>query len=291
MVVNAASGRGRGSVVGAQLERAAREAGHEVVRADVGGRAPGECAKLLPTDCGALVVVGGDGTVHSIASWASENRTPVYHAPVGTENLFAREFGMDERGASLVGALEAGRMAQIDLAVCNDRLYVLMASLGMDAGVIHRLARGRTGSIGHWSYAWPILEECRCGQPARVTIEVDGRRVVDTGMGAALVANSRQYAVRLDPAHDARMDDGLLDLVFLPHQSIAELLRWGVLARLRRLEGDSRVVRARGERIEVRAEGDGFPMQIDGEAEGDGRTERAVMEVMPGALRVLLPVG
>ena len=42
----------------------------------------------------AVVVVGGDGTLQSMTSAARRAGTPLYHAPFGTENLFARELGM-----------------------------------------------------------------------------------------------------------------------------------------------------------------------------------------------------
>src|SRR5688572_23208515 len=60
-------------------------------------------AALNGTD--ALLVAGGDGAVRMAAGSASRANTPIYHLACGTENLFAREFGMKCNGDDLVAAL------------------------------------------------------------------------------------------------------------------------------------------------------------------------------------------
>src|SRR5678815_1398252 len=92
--------------------------------------------------------------------------------------------------------------------------FVLMCSLGPDASVMRRLDEARRGPISHLSYIRPILAELRDPCLPRVTIEVDGKRVVDGQTGMVVIANSRQYAIRIDPAYKASMTDGLLDMVF-----------------------------------------------------------------------------
>ncbi len=68
--------------------------------------------------------------------------------------------------------------------------------------------------------------------PPRLTIEADGKVVASDVRGLAILANSRQYAIRLDPARRARMDDGLVDLVILPCSGRMSLLGWLIRAAL-----------------------------------------------------------
>ncbi|QKK09344.1 MAG: hypothetical protein HND58_15050 [Planctomycetota bacterium] len=58
-----------------------------------------------------MVAVGGDGTVYHALPQLLRSKTPVYHAPAGNENLFAREFGMTANPATLLGALKRGPSA------------------------------------------------------------------------------------------------------------------------------------------------------------------------------------
>ncbi len=220
-----------------------------------------------------LICVGGDGTVHHALRDAMAAGTPVWLLPQGTENLFAREFGMRGGIDGLVAALRGGRVVEVDVGLTRpvrdglpgpDRHFAVMASLGPDASVIHRLAAVRRGPISHADYVMPSLAEAF--QPALkpMTVEVDGRVVVGALRGLLVVANSRQYAVRIDPAANASVRDGLLDVVFLPADSTPRVLLWALQARLRRLEKDRAAVIARGRRIVVHAPG--VPSQLDGEA-------------------------
>lgn len=220
----------------------------------------------------ATVVIGGDGTVHALAPLAAKHQTPVYHFPTGTENLFAREFGMSRRPADLDRAIltftrrpPGAPLPAIDLPRCNKRPFLLMASLGSDANVVHRLAHNRTGRINHLSYIPHIANEIASPALPRYTIHADGKPVVTNKRGWAVIANARQYALRVDPAPDADPTDGLLDLVFCPAYTTASMVGWFLRARLRNHLRSPSVVTARAATITVESERPAH-YQLDGEA-------------------------
>src|SRR5262245_9372375 len=101
---NPRSGRGLSRWALSTIPAALRRAGHDVTDLAV-GESHDRLAGVL-AGAGALVLAGGDGTVHRAASDAITSAVPIYHVPCGNENLFAREFGMDRRVATLTGALE-----------------------------------------------------------------------------------------------------------------------------------------------------------------------------------------
>ncbi|MDX2114868.1 MAG: diacylglycerol kinase family protein [Planctomycetota bacterium] len=236
----------------------------------------------------ALVVLGGDGTVQSAAECAVERGVPLYHVPMGTENLFARQFGMRREAEAVYAALRSGRTTGVDVARCNGRSFVLMCSAGPDASVIHRLSRVRTGAISHLSYIRPVLAEAFDPALRRVRITVDGRTVVDGRRGMVIVANSRQYALRADPARRAVMDDGKLDVVFFPAWTSLGAAGWLLSARLgvHRVRGGW--VYESGRDVRIEGLSGGVPVQLDGEA-AEASAERVDVRVDPGKLRVLLP--
>lgn len=311
VVYNPGSGRGRGERVGIELVRAVESAGHTVTAMAV-RREPGFGAELGGALRGAdvFVGVGGDGTMHHAAEAAVRERVAVYHAPLGNENLFAREFGMDARPRTLVAALEAGRIERVDIgrlwvadresAAAQGRPFLLMASLGPDSSVIHRLSKSRRRALGHMAYAAPTLAELVRPWFPTMTVSMDGRVVVDRAPGVLVVANSRQYALRIDPAVRARMDDGVLDAVFFPCRGRARALLWAAASRLRRHVGSGRLVYEQGREVTIRLHGGRGPFQLDGEAgewgvadAGEAPTGEADLRlgVDRRALRVLVPVG
>lgn len=286
IVCNLQSGRGRAAVVASAFEAALRQAGHGARtltvatdhRTDVG-------AALRDSRAEVLAIIGGDGTVHGALDAAIGARVAIYHVPLGTENLFARQFGMDRSPVTLVRALEWGSVQAVDVGECNGEVFALMCGVGPDAGVIHRVSRARLGSISHLSYVRPIVAEIIRPRLARLTITVDGERVAEGRRGLAVVANSRCYAMRLDPARGASMTDGVLDVVFFPARSGLGVLGWAGAARLG-LHGRRRTLTYRTGRA-VRIESDGaVPCQLDGEAVGHGMP--LTIRVRAGALRVLL---
>ena len=104
-----------------------------------------------------LIVVGGDGAVRQAAFEAAHAKIPLWHAPGGTENLFAQSFGMTCDVDAIAHAMREQHTTTIDLASANDEPFVIMASIGLDAEVVHQLASARMGAISHLSYERPIV--------------------------------------------------------------------------------------------------------------------------------------
>ena len=230
LAVNALSGRGKGGRVAEELARALKSAGHDPHVVEAGPRADHDARRAAMASAGLLVVVGGDGTLHHLADEAVEAQIPVYHAPVGNENLFARELGSDTNPETLVKSIErlsAGADDRVDVARCDGRSFLLMWSLGFDAGVVCRLARSRVGGVSHLSYVTPTMSEALRPNLPRATVRVDGETVVDDRQGTVIVANCRRYAVGLDPARDASFIDGELDVVHLPGRTTPQMLWCG----------------------------------------------------------------
>jgi diacylglycerol kinase family enzyme len=289
VVSNPIAGRGAAGRVAAEACAALERAGMAAVRVEsgLGGRAAMENAIRAVPGARAIVVCGGDGTVQAVAGVAHETGVPVYQVPMGTENLFAREFGMTRRLDRMVEAVRELRVVRVDLARCNGAWFLLMCSVGPDAAVVRRLAKARRGAITHWSYARHVAAEIVRPTVQRITVRVDGREVVGGRAGMAVVANSRQYALRLDPAYRASMRDGELDVVFLPARGRVGLVKWLMLSRMRAQSWGGRgLVRERGRCVEIENCGGGLAFQMDGEA---GREAEAVLriEVVPGALGVV----
>ncbi len=292
ILMNERSGKGRAADrVRAAVPRLER-AGHSVRVAPLADRASVRTAWTERPDL--LVAAGGDGTVLAAAELALSSPVDppsVYHLPCGNENLFAREFGMDALPETLERAVAAGRRVPVDVGWAGDdgtrRLFLVMASVGFDASVVHRLDASRKEGGGHSAYVRPIVDELMRPAFPRLTVRVDGETVVDRQRGLVVVANSRQYAMRLNPAPAASMTDGVLDVVFLPCASRTRALWWAALCRLRRHTRAKGVVTARGTEVQIEGGGGSLPCQLDGEAHGAG--DRLLVRVSAAALPVHVP--
>ena len=242
----------------------------------------------------ALVVVGGDGAVRLVAPEAARAGVPLLHCPAGNENLFAREFGMQADPEMVTDTLVGGEVRRVDLirvAVEGrpDEIGVLMASFGLDAEVVHDLSATRTGSVNNWSYVGPTLRKWWGFDPVEISARVDGETVARDVTGLLVVANSRQYAARLDPAPEARMDDGSIDLVILPCRGRMGMLAWMFRTWRGRHQHHPTSIHVKGRRIEFDA-AQPVRWQVDGDPPHDPEPIRKIVfEVMEGALPVLVP--
>ncbi len=289
ILVNTRSGRGGAELLAESVAGALGAAGIDSQIFALGSSSPRQIVEGARGGR-ALIVVGGDGTVHAALEPAIEAKLPIYHMPAGTENLFAREFRMRAALPGVVNAVRAGLTASVDLGRVRGRPFAIMCSVGPDAQVIHEVAARRGGSVSRLDFAGPIARVALQGRPSRLSVWVNGHAVIQNRPGLLLIANSRRYALGQDPARRARMDDGLLDIVFLPFEAPGAMLWWMALTRfgLHDRMGGAKYVRGKSVRVESDRP---LPLQIDGEAAGFVGAEHGPLEaaIEPGALSVLLP--
>ena len=278
ILYNPRAGRGRGEAAALDIERALTRASIRVKKASVSDGFTGFADLRKGID--ALVIAGGDGTLHHALPALADSRLPIYHAAMGTENLFAREFGHRATPACVLAALRHGRVRDIDLALLeraprsgswrkDHTLFSIVASIGPDASIVHRLCAGRSGPIRHLSYLRPIVAELPDPTFPTMSVRVGNRVLAEKEPGALFVANLRQYALRINPLMSADPSDGLIDALFVPASDIATYLSglvW-MRARVPSLMWGGRVARGRELLLEVHSpqvivQADGEPVWI-----------------------------
>jgi len=248
---------------------------------------------LLSEGVELLVVVGGDGAMRMAAPAAMRCGTTIYHYPGGTENLFAREYGMRADPTVLIDAIEHGEPVSVDAFEFDGAFGLICASVGLDAGIIHDLDAHRSGAITHLSYLGPLLRQSLAWRrnPPRWRITVDGRTLTEWSSGLMLLANSPQYALRLDPVFHANPSDGRLDAAHFPTRGLLGLLGWAIRFRRRSQfrRGSARIDCGAEIRIEVdrpvHAQLDGDLLPGPPRSTYHCRVVRSAFSVLPPAVR------
>jgi diacylglycerol kinase family enzyme len=253
----------------------------------------------------AIVAAGGDGTIAEVVN-RTEPGVPITTLPLGTENLLARHFGIScdpTRVAEIVGH---GHSVDLDVGrVTNDagtRLFLLMASAGLDAEIIKRLHDARRGNISHWSYIKPILGAAAAYSYPVIRI-VGENRSQDNGHPSANAEQTARWAVafnmpcyagmlRFFPQHHVswglRGNDGRLDLCRFDGGGFWRTLYyyvWLLFGRADRI-GTRHVEQFASLRLEALEPGEKVPLQIDGDPCG---YLPAGIDVLKGRLRLIAP--
>ena len=239
----------------------------------------------------ALVGVGGDGTAAELT-----NRTvpglPISLLPTGTANLLAKHFRYSFRPEKFAEMIAAGKVATVDAARANGRLFLAMIGCGFDADVVQQVHRARMENkkhahISYFSYIKPILKSIWGYGFPLVHVEVldEAGQTVGEPVNAhwAFLCNIPKYGWGVPVAPGAKLDDGELNLclwrggslfqgLFLT--AVAQMGIHGWFRRCTCLTGK----RFRFTHVDAHRE---IPYQLDGDPGGDIPVE---MEVLPGRL-------
>lgn len=157
------------------------------------------------------VVISGDGLIGKVGGALAGGDVPLGVIPGGRGNDLARVVGIPADPAGAVAVLAGGHRRRIDVGEANGERFLCIASLGFDSDA-NRIANEARAVKGPLVYAYAALKALWQWQPARFTVAIDGRSREFTGY-SVVVANSKAYGGGMFVAPDARLDDGLLDVV------------------------------------------------------------------------------
>lgn len=299
-LVNPSSGGGAAPEAVVPVARRLRDAGARVeVVYSPGPRAVREMVASAVARGDVVVSVGGDGMLSSLAGEVAAHDGVLGLLPAGRGNDFARALGVPGDEAGRARTLLEGVERRVDLVALAhpgaDEVRLVAGSVyaGIDARAAE-IVDGLHALPGVLQYPVAAVRAVATYRPGRFRVTVDGTtREVDAAM--VVVASSPYYGKGMAIAPDAEVDDGLLDVVVVEAASRRRLLR-----SMPKLYDGSHVTSeavtvVRGRRVELAADGAGglaVPAGGDGEALGPLPRlgdEPAVVEVRPGALRVLVP--
>lgn len=268
---NPNAGRGRSRLFAGMIARRLNRDGFEV-RAVF--EPPSQFTAEPQAAFHAAIVMGGDGTLRAVAErlYAVVNTPPpILLVPMGTANLIGKHLELawhDEDPADeIAAAIGKYQVVQLDAASANGHLFLLMASAGFDAHVVHEMERVRNGPIDFISYAFPTLLTIRDYKFHKVRVAVDGREIFSNKPGIAIVANVPEYGVGFPFLPDARPTDRLLDVCVLPCRDRKDLLQIAMHAAAGDHLSMDGVAVASGTKIEIESP-DENPIQLDGDAFG-----------------------
>lgn len=285
LLTNPTAGRGRGARTADLILPRLRDAGF-VVR-NLRGADEGESAALarqcVADGVESIVVVGGDGMVHTVVQALAHTGTRLGLIPSGTGNDVARTFGIPRKDPlAAADVVIAGHERTIDLARAGSRYYVTVLAAGFDA-IVNERANAMTRPRGQMRYNLATVAELRTFAPIPYVLEADGAQERFEAMMVS-IGNTPSFGGGLRIAEGALVDDGLLDVVVIEPMTKRELV-----ATYPKLFKGTHVHHPAYRHLSARSvtvAAPGIVAYADGERVGP---LPLTVEVQPGALRVLVP--
>jgi lipid kinase YegS len=208
--------------------RAVRDEGHCVeVRVTWEAGDAGRYAQQAADEGIGVVAGGGDGTVNEVVGGvcqaAETSPTAVGLLPLGTANDFAHGCGIDCDDLTAALRLAAtGKATPIDVGVCNERLFINVASGGFGAQVTATTPPRMKDMMGGAAYSLMGLVTALQMSPYRGTLITPEERI-DGEMLLMAVSNGRQAGGGYVVGPGAFLNDGLLDVLVVPNVAIDQL--------------------------------------------------------------------
>ncbi len=301
VIVNPSSGNGRTGRRWSKVEAALRDRlGPFEVELTKGPRDAERIAREgVRSGVERLIVAGGDGTLSEVVSGLLGadlgGFAEIAPLPLGTGGDFIRNLDLPRDLEAAVAALETGTARRADAARVHFRTvsgeetsvhFLNVTSFGISGEVIDRVNRGSKFLGGGISYLVGTIRGAARYRPQPVRLRVDGEVVHEAPLVMAAVANGCWFGGGMKVAPEARIDDGLLDVVVTRAAPMSQLVAH--LPRIysgRHLESPE-VSCFRGRVIEAESLAEDVLLEIDGESLG--RLPLRI-EVLPGAVALLGP--
>jgi len=217
VIVNLLAGRGRCRRLWPTIERALRSS--RLSFRHVFTEAPGAAiavAQRAANDFATVVAVGGDGTIHEVATGLMGTATRLGIIPAGTGNDFVKMLGIPPLDpVSAVAILEAGHTKAVDVGRIGERYFVNGFGVGLDGAIAWRVFRSwRWPGLARWTYLYAAVREALFFRSSDVEITAPDWRVSDTLLMVG-ASNGRYHGGDFKLVPDAEIDDGLFDVYMI----------------------------------------------------------------------------
>lgn len=308
VIINPTSARGRTGATWASAASDLRT--HFGAFQPVWTKAAGDAQRIAREETASgrrfLIACGGDGTINEVANGIIESGAEDAELgilPSGTGGDFRRTLDISTNTRDASVALRTGRTRRIDVGrviytnydgTTAQRYFLGVASAGMGGAVIEavkaRDAQWLPASAsrlfgGKLSFAAATLSTTMSFEKPTVSVSLDDGETHRITIANLCICNARYFGGGMKIAPDARLDDGLLDVI-----ALGDLDRATILTRAHRIYGGTHlsmemVHHARARRITVHPSNATVAIKLELDGEVVGRLP-ATFEIVPGALRV-----
>jgi diacylglycerol kinase (ATP) len=218
LVINPVSGQGQGTTVGTYVAGFLNQ--HKVEFTIVTGNSSVAITDHLKIfvdknpDCAGVIAVGGDGLMHILLQVVVPAQIPFALIPAGTGNDFVRTLGWELEAIDLqLERIVTTKPSAIDLGLVDGEWLGAIVATGFDS-IVNEKANTMQWPKGPMKYNAAIAIELPRFKPRHYEITLDDRTISTEAMLIA-VANGRSYGGGMLVCPNAKIDDGLFDVMVL----------------------------------------------------------------------------
>lgn len=242
------------------------------------------------SSCKAVIIIGGDGTLHSVLQISVPSEVPIAFLPSGSGNDAARNLGITEDPLLFVERLLRHKEVQLDALAVNGIYGLTVAGFGLDASIGERAETARYKpffnkiGLGRFTYTVAALHDLLTFLPYTSKLIVNGHAHEFPVTWLISCGNMQYYGGGLEICPEADPLDGQLNLTVLHSAS-----RWRILFFLfpALLKGGTihakEVMYTSGQEIRIAANRK-LPLVVDGEIYWE---KEVAIQIIPSKIKFL----
>lgn len=212
-----------------------------------------------------VLIAGGDGTIDSVVNEMKKKNInlPIAILPAGTANDFANYIGMPHDVCDACNQILESNVKKIDIGKINDKYFMNVASTGLFTDISQNMDMNLKNTIGKLAYYVKGIEQLPNFR--KLKIKVTSEEVCFDGDMYLMLVFNGQTAGSLKFAYNAKVDDGLLDVIIIKAGIMKNILNIFIkMLRNEHLENVEGIIYFKTKRLEVECFED-IVTDIDGE--------------------------
>lgn len=170
-----------------------------------------------------VFVMGGDGTVNEgISGLAEQDYRPKFgFFPLGTVNDLARALNMPINPKEAIEALDFEQTKSLDIGKINDRYFMNVVAVGSIPEAVRDVSVEEKTKFGKMAYLISGLKKIAQNETYNFELDVDGDHI-SVESTTLLIGLTNSIGGHENFLPDAKVDDGLLHLVYLKDTNMLE---------------------------------------------------------------------
>jgi len=229
-----------------------------------------------------IIAWGGDGTINEVVNGMARSPVPLLVLPAGTGNVLAKEIRLPGNPLKSLALARTGSLRRVALGKVDQRYFLLMAGIGVDASVVAAVNPRLKRTLGKGAFWLAGLQRFLQGQFPEFELRINGE--IHRGT-FALVARARNYGGPFSIVPRADLDSDKLHVCLFERSGRWPYLRYLLVTVLGRHLSLSDVKYLEAETVEARANHEVW-FQLDGELIG---TLPQTFSIEKDALSLVVP--
>jgi diacylglycerol kinase (ATP) len=248
------------------------------------GHATDLAREAVARGCDLVVANGGDGTMNEVLQAVVGTEATLGFWPGGTANVLAHEIRFPSNREQVVKRILRGQTERVTVGKANDRYFLLMAGIGLDAAVSAAVDPQLKRHLGKGAFAIAALKFIHEWNLLPVRVHLPGGEELIARF--VVVGNAHSYGGGFQLTPSAALTDPHLDVCIIQSQDRLDYLNFA-LASVRgwHVHMPGVTYRKVGRLSITSAASQDAPVQLDGEVTG---CLPLTLEAIPEAVKLLV---